>query len=379
MIYLDNAATTYPKPRAVPEAIVACMQSAGGNPGRSGHDMALAAGETVYACREAVCDLVGATPEQVVFTMNATQALNIAIKSMVHRGDHVLISDLEHNAVRRPVAALREEGACWGIFKTGEGDPDQIEREILRRLRPRTSLLVCTHASNICSMHLPVARIGRLCRERGIKLIVDASQSAGNTDLKLSEMHADALCAPGHKGLYGPQGTGFAVFGARYLNENGRALRTRIEGGGGVDSVPEQMPAFVPERMEAGTLPVPALAGLTAGIRSVLAIGEERIGAKEKSLFDRMAQQLGESRRIHIYRPETSGSVLLFSVKDMACEEVAKRLNEAGICVRSGLHCAPLAHRTLGTPADGAVRVSFSMYNTEDEIDRACAAILELR
>lgn len=379
MIYLDNAATTYPKPHTVPEAMLRCMQSAGGNPGRGGHRLALAAGETVYSCREEVCRLFGGTPEQVVFTMNATQALNLSIKSMARRGSHILISDMEHNAVRRPVSALREEGITWSTFSTAECDPESIKKEILRKLRPRTSMIVCTHASNICSLRLPIEQIGVLCRERGIKFIVDASQSAGSAEINFEKTNADALCAPGHKGLYGPQGSGFAIFSSRYLNEAGSMLRTTLQGGSGVDSVPERMPSFLPERMEAGTLPTPCLAGLAEGIRTVLRIGPERICGYEKRLFSRMLEQLREMPRIRVYRPEIPGSVLLFSMKNLPCEEVCSRLDAAGICTRGGLHCAPLAHRTLQTPTDGAVRISFSMYNTEDEIDRVCAVLRELR
>lgn len=379
MIYLDNAATTFPKPRAVAEAVLGCMQDKGGNPGRGGHQLSLAAGKTVYACREAVGALFGASVEQVVFAQNATHALNLAIKGLARRGGHVLISDLEHNAVRRPVAALREEGGSYGVFPTGDGDPTQIRKELLRRLRRDTSLVVCTHASNICSVRLPIEEIGALCRERGIRFVVDASQSAGSADISIDRTCADAVCAPGHKGLYGPQGCGFAVFAKQYLGERGRMLRTCMQGGSGIESLPEGMPQFLPERMEAGTLPTPAIAGLIEGIQIVQKLGSARILQYETTLFLRMREQLDEMSRVRIYRPEVPGAVLLFSMKGLASEEVADRLDRAGICVRAGFHCAPLAHRTLQTPEDGAVRVSFSVYNTADEVDRVCAVLREMR
>lgn len=372
MIYFDNAATTYPKPHTVPDAVVRCMVTCGGNPGRSGHRLSMLAGEQVYACREAVGGHFGASPEQVVFAANATQALNMAIKGLARRGGHILISDLEHNAVYRTVAALGSEGVSFGIFPTGEGDFETIRAGLIRRIRPNTSLIVCTHASNLCSTRLPIAQIGRFLAERGIRFVVDASQSAGSADLKMDDIFADALCAPGHKGLYGPQGCGFAVFSKRYLGEGGRMLRTLIQGGSGVDSAAVRMPDFLPERMEAGTIPAPLLAGLTAGIRAVERVGIETIRAHEIALFERMRERLSERKRIRMYRPNHAGSVLLFSVDGMGSEEVAALLDDEGICVRAGLHCAPLAHRTLCTPKDGAVRVSFSMYNTEEEVDRCC-------
>ena len=379
MIYLDNAATTYPKPASVVAAVTRAMTEAGGNPGRSGHTLSMRAGEEVYACREAVASLYGARAEQVVFTQNATQALNLSIRALAREGGHILISDLEHNAVRRPVAALgRERGGSWGIFPTGQGDPEQVRREIVRRLRRNTCLVVCTQASNLTSHRPPVAAIGALCRERGIPFVVDASQSAGSCSADLDALGADALCAPGHKGLYGPMGCGFALFSRRYLEEGGERLRPLLYGGSGVDSRPERMPSLLPERLEAGTLPVCAIAGLRAGVEMVRTLGQDQIHAHACGLFHRMRQGLEEIGGVTVYRPDEAGGVLLFSVRDRESEQIAAELDARGICVRAGLHCAPLAHRTLGTPPDGAVRISFSVYSTEEEVEEALAALRDV-
>ncbi|MBQ9784130.1 MAG: aminotransferase class V-fold PLP-dependent enzyme [Clostridia bacterium] len=375
MIYLDNAATSFPKPVGVWREQMRCMQKYCGNPGRGSHALALAAAEKIYECREEVAALFGAdTPENVVFTMNTTAALNVAIKGLLHDGDHVLISDMEHNAVRRPVHALATAGRItYDVFPTFPRDPDRtparICAAILERIKPNTRMLVCAHASNICSATLPLREIGALCRQRGILFVVDAAQSAGHLPIDVSQMQIDALCAPGHKGLMGPQGTGILLLG------DGIRAEPLIEGGSGFNSRDAHMPDEAPERYEAGTLPTPAIAGLCEGIREVRRRGIEAIHAHECALTDQLTARLREMSGVTLYAPHHRGSVVLFHLDGIASDTVAHQLDALGFCVRSGLHCAPLAHTTLATPAGGAVRVSPSIFNTAAHIDAFADAV----
>ncbi len=378
MIYLDNAATSFPKPRRVIDEQARCMRSYCGNPGRASHPLAVAASEKIYECR---CELAalfgGVDPASVVFTQNTTAALNTVIKGFLREGDHVLISDLEHNAVFRPVYKLAREGKIlFDVFPTdagiGEIDPERICREIERRIKPRTRMLICTHASNICSAVLPIDAIGALCRARGILFVVDAAQSAGHIDIDLKRTPIDALCAPGHKGLLGPQGTGFFI-----LRPDLRA-DTLIEGGNGLHSLDGEMSEDVPERYEAGTLATPAIAGLCEGVREVRRRGVERIFAHERELNAFLQDELLRLPRVHVYAPEYCGSVLLFSLDGIAADLVGNALSQYGICVRSGYHCTALGHATLGTPVGGAVRVSTGMFNAKQDMVHLLDAVRQI-
>ncbi len=376
MIYLDNAATSFPKPLSVTREMARCMRCYCGNPGRSSHALARAAAEKIYECRDALGDFLGCpSPENVIFTMNATMAINIALKGILQPGDHVLISDMEHNAVLRPIERLSRDGRIqYDVFPTfprdSECTPERICAAILERIRPNTRLLVAAHASNICSASLPVSHIGAFCRSRGILLLVDASQSAGHLPLHMGEMQIDLLCIPGHKGLMGPQGTG------ALLLADGIRPDTLLEGGSGFGSLAREMPEEPPERYEAGTLPTPGIAGLLEGIREVSRIGIEQIHDTECRLIARLIDRLAELPGITLYAPHHSGGVLLFSADGIPSERLAGELASRGVCVRAGLHCAPLAHQTLLTPSSGAVRVSPSYHNTIAQID-AFADLLE--
>lgn len=367
MIYLDNAATTYPKPKSVYDETLEYMKLRGGNPGRGAHTLSFAAAETVYGCRHELASLFGInSPESVIFTLNTTHALNTVIKGVLRRGDHVLISDLEHNSVYRPVYRLAQEGFIkYSVFHSFAGkehtDADIIS-DILSLLTLRTRLIVCTHASNICSATLPIKKIGELCRRRGIFFCVDAAQSAGHLPINMPDCCIDALCAPGHKGLYGPQGSGIMILG------EGVRLSTLTEGGNGINSLEGLMPEVAPERYEAGTLPAPAISGLLAGVREVKSLTPARIHAHECELF-RYARERLSGIGATVYAPECEGSVILFGFDGMSADMLGEQLNSGGICVRSGYHCAALAHRTLGTPPGGAVRASFGIYNTKKDID----------
>ncbi len=368
MIYLDNAATSFPKPPAVGREVARCIQQYCGNPGRGSHALSLAAAEKIYECREEIAALFSAPqPENVIFTPNATLAINMAIKGLARDGDHILISDMEHNAVLRPVHKLAHEGRItYDTFPTFPLSPDRtparICAAILERIKPNTRLLVCAHASNICAASLPLDAIGALCRRYGITFVIDASQSAGHLPIDMERMQIDVLCASGHKGLFGPQGTGFLLLG------DGVRLDTLIEGGSGYNSRDPFMPDDAPERYEAGTLSTPAIAGLCEGVREVRRRGVEAIHAHECALVDQLAARLSAMERITLYAPHHRGAVLLFNADGISSDTIAHHLNTRGFCVRSGLHCAPLAHTTLGTPDSGAVRVSPSLFNTPAHI-----------
>ncbi len=373
VIYLDNAATTFPKPQKVLSEVMRCMKVYCGNPGRGGHRMSLMASEKVYECRTLVSDLYhSSVPENVIFTQNTTSALNTAIKAFAGRGDHIVISSLEHNSSFRPVVTLSRRGCRYSIFDASTSDPDVIIRNIRSVITPSTRLIVTTHLSNICGIRMPVEAIGRFCRERGINYIVDAAQSAGSLDIDINRAGIDAICAPGHKGLYGPQGSGFILFSDKYSEERRSAmLSTFMEGGNGVNSYEDHMPDFLPERFEAGTLSTPAIAGLAEGIKVVNKIGINEIADHANRLRRRLTEMLLNTNGFTVYMPyEDCGGTVLFNIDGKNPADVASALNNAGICVRSGYHCCPLGHETLMTGEEGAIRVSFSIFNTSSEIEQ---------
>ena len=367
-VYLDHAATSFPKPSAVVSAVTDCMKYRGGNPGRSSHTLALEAAREIYACREVAAGMFGAEADRVIFTLNTTHALNLAIKGIMgrggHAGGHAICSDMEHNSVYRPLYRLAREGICdLDVFDTFPAAPLRSDGMILSslasKLRPDTRMVVCAHASNICSAVLPIRRIGELCRRRGILFVVDGAQSAGALDLDMERDHIDVLCLPGHKGLMGPQGTGMLILG------KGVTLDTLMEGGNGMDSLRGDMSEDAPERYEAGTLQTPAIAGLRAGMEFVGSVGIEAIREHERALGVGLRDRLMEIPKVTVYAPYREGGVVLFSVAGYTSEEVGQRLDREGICVRSGFHCSALGHRTLGTPDGGAVRVSFGWGSRE--------------
>ncbi len=374
MIYLDNAATTFPKPRSVLCEVWRCLSSYCGNPGRGAHPLALAAAEKIYACRELLSDFLGVgAPERILFTCNTTYALNFALKGILRPEDHVLISELEHNAVRRPLFRLAvERGVRFDSFPVVGLGEQEILDGIRARTEARTAAVICTHASNICSLSLPVASIGAFCRERGLYFIVDAAQSAGHLPIDMTAMQISALAAPAHKALYGIQGAGVLALG------EGMTLDTLIEGGSGSDSLVGEMPADPPERFEAGTLPTPAIAALVAGLQFLRERGLAEIAAQERHLFELARERLESLSDLTLYQAQSAGGVLLFNHNKLPPNAVAQHLGERGICVRAGYHCAPLAHHALGTPQGGAVRISFGALNTPCEIDALFRALREL-
>ncbi len=371
-VYLDNAATSFPKPPSVLRAAEACLERYGGNPGRGSHRLALRAAEEVYACRVAAADMFGLSdPARVIFTQNTTAALNLAIKGILRRGERAVCSDMEHNAVFRPLFRLTGEGEIsFDRFQTFSAVPERTDAMLLSSLehalsRP-TRLVVCAHASNICPATLPLAAIGRLCHAHGALFVVDAAQSAGVLDINMEEMQIDALAVPGHKGLYGPMGVGMLLLG------KGIRPDTLLEGGNGLDSLSGGMGDDLPERYEPGTLPLPAIAGLRAGIEFVRRVTPEAIREKETALGVFLRDALTELPGVHVAVPHLAGGTVLFRADGVSSEDIAARLDAAGsgICVRPGFHCAALAHRTLGTPEGGAVRASFGWFNTRRDAEQ---------
>lgn len=374
MIYFDNAATTYPKPREVRAAVLDCMEHWCGNPGRGAHRLSLTAADRVFACRERLAAYLGFShPSRIVFTENTTYALNFAIKGILREGCHVLCSELEHNAVWRPLQALKATGKITvDTFPVVGLSTAEILQKVGGRVKKNTRAIVCTHASNICSLTLPVAELGALCRARGLYFIVDAAQSAGHLPLHMERMKIDALAAPAHKGLYGIPGCGILAVGERVLP------RTLIEGGSGVNSLARDMPRELPERLEAGTLPVPAIAGLLGGLSYLESVDPTEAQNAEMGLFFAARERIESLSSFRVIAGEAAGAVLLFAHEKKSAVAVARALDRAGICVRAGLHCAPLAHRALGTGTEGAVRISFSHFNTVAELDALYKALGEI-
>ncbi len=362
MVYLDSAATTLQKPPSVRRAMLSAVERMA-SPGRGGHKPAMLAAETAFRCREAAAGLFHLEdPENVVFTLNATHALNLAIKSVVKPGDTVVVSGYEHNAVTRPLAAL---GCHIKIARGPLFDREAILAAFEEQLTGEVSCVVCTHVSNVFGFILPVEEIAALCRRRGVPMILDASQSAGALPVHMDELGCAFIGMPGHKGLYGPQGTGLLLCG------EGRETVTLLEGGTGSLSARQEMPDFLPDRLEAGTHNIPGIAGLLEGIRFVKSRGEEAILRRERALTRQAAKGLAAIPGITLYaasRPEVQAGVLSFQLASLDCEEVGERLGERNIAVRAGLHCAPYAHESAGTKEKGTVRVSFSDFNTPAEV-----------
>ena len=370
MIYLDNAATTLQKPPAVPRAgsYAMCHMA---TPGRGGHAPAMLAADTAFACRQAAAELFQVEgPEQVVFTFNATHALNIAIKSLVKPGDTVLISGYEHNAVTRPLHAL---GADIRVASGPLFEPGELMESFRSQLKG-VSCVICNHVSNVFGYILPVERMAALCRAGGIPLILDASQSAGCLPVSLAELGAAFIAMPGHKGLYGPQGTGLLLCAAQ--------TRPLLEGGTGSASACQEMPDFLPDRLEAGTHNIPGVAGLLEGLRYVKERGTGSILAHERAMTCLAARGLSEIPGVMVYtaadRVRQAG-VLSFQLDGMDCEAVGDALGARGVAVRAGLHCAPLAHQSAGTFETGTIRASFSSFSTRREVDQFVREVAALR
>lgn len=366
MIYLDNAATTFPKPQRVISAMCEAQRIYGANPGRGGHKMTLQAGKKVFSCRSALSELFGAEEERVIFTLNCTAALNTAIKGSVKKGDHVIISSLEHNSVLRPVHRLSEQGKItYDVFEVNPSDEDETVNNFLSLINDRTNLAVCTMVSNVFGTVLPFERIGRICRKNSIRFILDGAQGAGSHRINMKEMPIDILCLPGHKGLLGPMGTGVLILG-----ENAE-VDSLTEGGTGSSSLSASQPEFYPDRLESGTPNLPGIAGLYEGVRFIRCFGGEKaVLKKESCLLNVLKQDLSVIPNLTVYdRMHTlPTNVLSFNVNGKHSEEVAEYLDRMNIALRAGYHCSYLAHKNCGTMESGTVRVSTGIFNTKKDI-----------
>ena len=372
MIYLDSAATTFQKPRSVVDAMAEAMATMS-SPGRGGYPAAMRAADAAFDCRTELAELYHLqNPEQVVFTLNATHALNIAIKSLVPPGGRAVVSGYEHNAVTRPLEALgaRVSVAAAPLFR-----PEAVLEAFDRLVVPGVDAVICSHVSNVFGFVQPVEAIAALCRKRGVPFVIDDSQAAGVLTLDLAALGAAFIAMPGHKGLYGPQGTGVLLCGQDV------PTRTLLEGGTGSLSEQQAMPDFLPDRLEAGTHNMPGIAGLLAGVRFVRQLGPEAICAEERQLAALAAEGLRRIPGLRVYAlPDLAAQTGVLSVvpEHLDAEALGNALADRGIAVRAGLHCAPLAHRTAGTLATGTVRISFSHWNTREEVHRLLAAIGEI-
>lgn len=376
-IYLDNAATTFPKPAVVYEAVLDCLRRVGASAGRGSYRLALEADHLVFETRLALARLFNiGDPARLVFTANATEALNLALKGLLRQGDHVVTSSMEHNAVWRPLKVLERTRGIEITVVPCRPDGTLEVGDVSRALKDRTRLVVLTHASNVVGTVLPVGEIGRITRSRGILLLVDAAQTAGVYPIDVEEMAVDLLAFTGHKGLLGPMGTGGLYLGP------GVTLEPLKEGGTGSESLLEEQPAVLPDRYEAGTLNVPGLAGLRAGVQYLLSEGVARVRRREKELTAYLLELLGGVAGLTVYGPrdpERQVGVVSFNLDRVGAERVAFILDDVyDIQVRSGLHCAPQAHRTIGTLDRGTVRIGLGYFNQESDLEALATALKEI-
>ena len=376
MIYLDNAATTFPKPEAVYNAMMDCMKNYCANPGRAGHKLAMKAAREIYDTRENIAKLFNIdNPMNIVFTNNATDSLNLAIKGVVNKGDHIITTSMEHNSVIRPIKALEKVGVENTIVQCDDQGFLNID-DLEKAIKPNTKLIVTTHASNVCGTLIDIKSISEIANKHNILYLIDASQTVGVYDIDLKDIKADMLAAPGHKGLLGPQGTGIL-----YIRE-GLNIDILKEGGTGSRSEDLFQPDLFPDKYESGTHNTPGIVGLNEGVKFIFKEGIDKIKEHEEELCKYMLERLEEVPNIIIYGPKDANkraSVISINIGNMDSGEITFLLDsEYNIATRSGIHCAPLAHKTLGTLEQGAVRFSIGYFNTKEEIDKAVAALKEI-
>lgn len=376
MIYFDNAATTFPKPEIVYEKTMEAMREYGANPGRGGHKMALKANRGIFETRNTIAKLFNiGNPMRVIFTASCTESLNLAIKGVLEEGDHVITTSIEHNSVLRPITHLEKSGVENTIVDAnskGEVDPADIEAAI----KENTKLIVTTHISNLIGSIVPIEEIGEIAKKHNILYLVDAAQSAGVYHIDVEKVGIDMLAFPGHKGLLGPQGTG-----GLYIKE-GLELSEILQGGTGSASESLVQPEILPDRYEAGTHNGAGIIGLRTGVEYILDRGTEDIRAYEEKLTNHFLDGIKDIEELEIYGPldtRKQAAVVALNFKGIDSSEIAFILDEKyDIAVRSGLHCAPLAHKTIGSLDQGAVRFSFGIFNTIEEVDKGIKALREI-
>lgn len=372
---MDNAATTMHKPKEVIDAVVQAMSSMG-NAGRGANEASLSASRIIYDTREQLCRFFhGDNPRQIVFTSNSTESLNIAVKGLLEPGDHVVTTMLEHNSVLRPLYEMQEKGVRLTIVKSNEKGTLDL-KDLEAAVTPGTKMVICTNGSNLTGNYIPLEPVGRIARKNGALFVVDASQTAGVFPIDVKEMGIDVLCFTGHKGLLGPQGTG-----GMYVRE-GLSIRPLKSGGTGVQTYSKTQPAEMPTALEAGTLNGHGIAGLHAAMQYLEETGVDHIRAREQDLMWRFYEGVKDIPGIKVYGDFSTKercAIVALNIGDYDSSEVSDELlTEYSISTRPGGHCAPLMHEALGTAEQGAVRFSFSHYNTEEEIDIAIRAIREL-
>lgn len=363
MIYFDNAATTGKKPETVINAVATALKSFSANPGRGGYKYSTACAEEVYRVREEIADFFNADgAENVVFTLNCTHSINIVLKGVLKRGDHIVVSSLEHNAVMRP---LKKIGVPYTIAEVSLTDDNKTVESFRKALKPNTKMIFCMGASNVLGKCLPLEKIGKLCREKRILFAVDAAQTAGVTNIDIKKIGIDYLCIAPHKGLYAPMGIGILIC-------RKGIYQTVIEGGTGTNSLDFNQPFELPERLESGTINVPAIMGVGAGVDFVKRKGIERIYNHEIELLGVIYNSLSKNNDIELYTPYPKAGdfmpVMVFNFKGVNSAQAAEILDKNGIAVRGGYHCAPTVHSAINTLETGALRVSLSAFNTKEEV-----------
>lgn len=375
MIYFDNGATTFPKPKSVRMAVSNALSNLGANPGRSGHKMSLKSSEIIFKCRENAAKLFDInTPENIIFTLNCTEALNIVIKGILKPGDHAIISSLEHNAVVRPLEHLRDSGIEYTVADVIPYDDELTIDNFRNAIKDNTKIIICTHASNVFGIKLPIERIGALCKIYGILFCVDAAQTAGVIPISLKDSYINYLCTAGHKGLYGPMGTGMLIIKGSVLPDS------FVQGGTGTESANPHQPDSLPEKYESGTPNLPGIAGLNAGIKYILNKNISNIANYEIRLAQLLYDKLKQNNNVILYtsRPDLQHSVpvISFNIRGLDSEGVAEILDrQFNIAVRAGLHCAPFAHKSFGTLETGTVRAVISTSSTINDINYFANAV----
>ena len=379
-ICLDQAATSFPKPACVPQAVFSYMTKTGCNINRGSYTAAYDAEDIVFETRQLLCGLFhGSDAGKVIFTLNITYALNILLKGLLHPKDHVLVSSMEHNAVMRPLRQLEKEGVSFSRIPCAPcGYPDLSALSSL--CTPATKAVIVTHASNVNGIVLPLLEIGGFCREKGLYFLVDSAQTAGSLPIDMAAMHIDGLAFTGHKGLMGPQGTGGFLLSKRLADK----LSVLLSGGTGSFSHTEELPPVFPDRFEPGTLNLPGIYGLHAALSWLKETGQDRIHEKETALATRFLAKIRQISSVHVIghpkdSPDLYMPVVSLQIQGMDQAAAARLLDEEyGILVRVGLHCAPSAHKTLGTFPEGTIRFSFGYFNTEEEVDASVEALREI-
>ncbi len=361
-VYFDNAATSFPKPPSVKNAVLRAMDEYGGNPGRGGHSFSIRAAEMVYNARCLACDFFGAEPENVVFTQNCTHALNLAIKGIVPDHGKVVISSMEHNSVARPCHALKNRGVKVEVVRVGKTDSETV-MNFMNAIDSDTSCVVLTAASNVTGRVMPIQEIALLCKKQGVPLIVDAAQAAGVIPITL-DMGMNIICVPGHKGLCGPTGTGMLITDGKY------PINTIIEGGTGATSLEPTQTPFMPEHLESGTLNTVGICGLSAGLKYVKQMGLSSIYNHENALCEIFLDGVKSIDGITTYRcGEHFVPIVSFNLSGVPSHSLATALSREGFALRGGLHCAPLAHKTLETLPEGTVRFSPGVFNSQKDTE----------